>query len=40
MAKQLPAGEVVDLPAYHWPLTEKPHEVRAAIEEWVLRRFG
>lgn len=38
--KRFTNGELVDLPSYHWPLTEKPHEVRAAIEEWVMRRFG
>ncbi|MEK6771107.1 MAG: alpha/beta hydrolase [Pseudomonadota bacterium] len=36
---RFPAGELVELPSYHWPLTEKPREVRAAIEEWVMRRF-
>lgn len=38
--KRFANGDLVDLPSYHWPLTEKPHEVRAAIEEWVTRRFG
>jgi esterase len=30
-----PATQVVMLSAYHWPLTEKPVEVRQAIERWV-----
>jgi len=40
LVARFPAGELVELPTYHWPLTEKPREVRAAIEEWVMRRFG
>lgn len=40
LIRRFPDGEIVDLPSYHWPLTEKPREVRAAIEEWVMRRFG
>lgn len=30
----LPHVETGDVPAYHWPLTEKPREVREAIERW------
>jgi pimeloyl-ACP methyl ester carboxylesterase len=30
-------SEVVMLSAYHWPLTEKPVEVRQAIEAWCAR---
>jgi pimeloyl-ACP methyl ester carboxylesterase len=26
--------ETGDIPAYHWPLTERPREVREAIEHW------
>ncbi len=40
LSKRFPDGEIIDLPSYHWPLTEKPREVRALIEEWVERRFG
>lgn len=29
--------EIVSINAYHWPLTEKPLEVRAAIEKWCER---
>lgn len=29
--------ETGDIPAYHWPLTEKPREVRQAIESWCAR---
>lgn len=25
----------VSIDAYHWPLTEKPDEIRAAVEDWV-----
>jgi esterase len=32
--------EVERIPAHHWPLTEKPAEVRQAIERWCARRFG
>jgi hypothetical protein len=32
-----PKSQVVMLSAYHWPLTEKPLEVRRAIEEWCVR---
>lgn len=27
----------VTIDAYHWPLTEKPDEVRGAIEEWAAK---
>lgn len=40
LIRRFPDGEIVDLPSYHWPLTEKPREVRAAIENWVSRKFG
>ncbi|MHB8624264.1 MAG: alpha/beta fold hydrolase [Sulfuricaulis sp.] len=29
-----PQLEIVTIDAYHWPLTEKPVQVRAAIERW------
>lgn len=32
-----PKAQVVSLSAYHWPLTEKPVEVRHAIEEWCVK---
>ncbi len=38
--KRFANGVLINLPSYHWPLTEKPREVRAAIEEWVRQRFG
>jgi pimeloyl-ACP methyl ester carboxylesterase len=34
LLEALPQGRVETLPAYHWPLTERPDEVRAAIERW------
>jgi pimeloyl-ACP methyl ester carboxylesterase len=30
-------AELVEIDAYHWPLTEKPAEVRCAIEDWCRR---
>lgn len=32
--------EIERIPAHHWPLTEKPQEVRAAIERWLARQFN
>lgn len=32
-----PATEIVTIDAYHWPLTENPAQVRAAIERWCER---
>ena len=32
--------ERVLIEAYHWPLTERPTEVRRAIEEWMARRVA
>lgn len=29
-----PSARTISLDAYHWPLTETPEEVRAAIEQW------
>ncbi|HYA37556.1 MAG TPA: alpha/beta hydrolase [Candidatus Methylomirabilis sp.] len=29
-----PQTEIVTIDAYHWPLTEKPEQVREAIERW------
>ncbi len=31
--------EIVDIHAYHWPLTEKPDETREAIESWCHKNF-
>jgi len=35
--ERFPHGEVATVEANHWPLTEKPDEVRRAIEAWVER---
>jgi pimeloyl-ACP methyl ester carboxylesterase len=32
-----PRAQSVTLDAYHWPLTEQPEQVRAAIEAWCAR---
>jgi esterase len=37
MFEQHPQAEVELIDAYHWPLTEKPVEVREAIERWCAR---
>jgi esterase len=34
----LPQGEIAAVDCHHWPLTERPVEVRAAIEAWILSR--
>lgn len=31
---QLPRAQTVAIDCQHWPLTERPHEVRTAIERW------
>jgi pimeloyl-ACP methyl ester carboxylesterase len=36
---RLPDGELVTIDCHHWPLTERPADVRVAIEAWVARRF-
>jgi pimeloyl-ACP methyl ester carboxylesterase len=36
----IPAIEIVDIEAYHWPLTERPAAVREAIEQWCEAHFG
>ena len=36
----LPRLQIATLDAYHWPLTERPAEVRAAIEQWLRAQFG
>jgi esterase len=35
-----PHIEHADIEAYHWPLTEKPAEVRREIETWFTKRLG
>ena len=32
---RFPRVEVVPIEANHWPLTERPEEVRQAIEDWI-----
>lgn len=32
-----PRIQIVTIDAYHWPLTEKPRQVREAIEQWCQR---
>jgi pimeloyl-ACP methyl ester carboxylesterase len=32
-----PQAQIETIDAYHWPLTEKPAQVRAAIETWCAR---
>lgn len=34
MIAQFKNAKTVEIDAYHWPLTEKPKEVRVAIENW------
>jgi esterase len=34
---RLPNLQLVEIDATHWPLTERPDEVRQAIESWVAR---
>jgi pimeloyl-ACP methyl ester carboxylesterase len=36
----LPHVRVTAIDAYHWPLTEKPVEVRQAIEQWCAETMG
>lgn len=36
---QLQRVQVATIDAYHWPLTERPHEVREAIERWCRAQF-
>ncbi len=36
---QLPEADFRQLPALHWISTEAPEEMRAAIEDWIARRF-
>jgi len=34
---RFPSAETRTIDAYHWPLTERPNEVRQAIENWCVR---
>lgn len=36
---RFPQAEVVTIDCHHWPLTERPAEVRSAIETWCARKF-
>jgi pimeloyl-ACP methyl ester carboxylesterase len=36
LLRALPRVEIERIDAYHWPLTEKPADVRAAIERWCV----
>lgn len=38
-AGRLPAAETATVDANHWPLTERPDEVRRTIEDWIARRW-
>jgi len=38
IAARLPRGEVRRIDCHHWPLTERPDEVRATIEAWCEAR--
>ena len=37
--ERLPDCEIVAVPARHWIPTEQPQAMRAAIEDWLRRRF-
>ena len=37
---QLQRVQVATIDAYHWPLTERPREVREAIEQWCHAQFS
>lgn len=37
--ERLPRARTVFVEANHWPLTEKPDDVRQALEEWILSTF-
>ena len=32
--------QVEAIHCHHWPVTERPHEVRRLIEDWIERREG
>jgi pimeloyl-ACP methyl ester carboxylesterase len=35
-----PRARTVTIDCHHWPLTERPDEVRGAIEAWCAQEFG
>jgi esterase len=35
LARGFPRGEIDTIDCHHWPLTERPAEVRARIERWI-----
>lgn len=37
LLEPLPEVSVITIACHHWPLTERPEEVRAAIEQWAER---
>ncbi|KPK55454.1 MAG: hypothetical protein AMS22_04265 [Thiotrichales bacterium SG8_50] len=37
---QFPHSETAMIHADHWPLTERPDEVRQAIEDWLIGKIG
>ena len=37
--RRFPRSTIVDIHAYHWPLTERPDETREAIEAWCREHF-
>jgi pimeloyl-ACP methyl ester carboxylesterase len=37
---RLPRLELIEIDATHWPLTERPDDVRQAIERWIERLDG
>lgn len=39
LIEQLPNAEIAKIDAFHWPLTEKPHQTREAIELWCTQHF-
>lgn len=40
LLSRIPDITISHVPAFHWPLTEKPVETREAIEKWCQHKFG
>ena len=40
VAEQLPRVTVATVDCHHWPLTERPVEVRERIEAWLDEQFN
>ena len=40
MMMRIPDVKIVPVDAYHWPLTERPVEVREAIESWCATKLA